>query len=50
MQSPRDAAGLLWRYLKDADREHFTTLLLDNKGRVIGAHTVTLHEAVSRLF
>ena len=37
-----DAAEILRRYLQHEDREHFVTLMLDAKNRVIGLHTVSI--------
>lgn len=37
-----DVAEILRRYLQHEDREHFVTLMLDAKNRVIGLHTVSI--------
>jgi len=37
-----DVAGILRRYLEHEDREHFVTLMLDVRNRVIGIHTVSI--------
>lgn len=37
-----DVAEILGRYLQHEDREHFVTLMLDAKNRVIGIHTVSI--------
>ena len=41
IRSSRDAREILAAYLADVDREHFVVLLLDQKNRVIGIHTVS---------
>ena len=40
IRSFADAGALLHAYLADVDREHFVVLMLDQKNRVIGIHTV----------
>ena len=42
LDGPIDAAGLLQRYLELEDREHFVTLMLDVKNKLIGIHTVSI--------
>lgn len=42
LDGPSDAAKILRRYLEHEDREHFVTLMLDAKNRVIGIHTVSI--------
>lgn len=42
LDSPTDAARVLCRYLENEDREHFVTLMLDVKNRIIGLHTVSI--------
>lgn len=42
LDGPNDAAKILRRYLEHEDREHFVTLMLDVKNRVIGIHTVSI--------
>ena len=42
LDHPWDAAQILCRYLENEDREHFVTLMLDVKNRVIGIHTVSI--------
>ena len=42
LDGPIDAAKILRRYLEHEDREHFVTLMLDVKNRVIGIHTVSI--------
>jgi DNA repair protein RadC len=37
-----NASTLLQTYLADVDREHFVVLLLNQKNRVIGIHTVSV--------
>src|SRR5262245_22953081 len=37
-----NASTLLQTYLADVDREHFVVLLLNQKNRVIGLHTVSI--------
>ena len=41
IRSSRDAREILAAYLADVDREHFVVLLLDQKNRIIGIHTVS---------
>ena len=41
IRSSRDARDILASYLAVVDREHFVVLLLDQKNRVIGIHTVS---------
>lgn len=41
MRSSRDVRDILSSYLADVDREHFVVLLLDQKNKVIGIHTVS---------
>ena len=41
IRSSRDARDLLTLYLGDTDREHFVVLLLDQKNKLIGIHTVS---------
>ncbi len=42
IRSAVDAATLLHTYLADVDREHFVVLMLDQKNKVIGIHTVSV--------
>jgi len=42
IRSAVDASTLLHTYLADVDREHFVVLLLDQKNKVIGIHTVSI--------
>ena len=42
IRSAVDAATLLHTYLADVDREHFVVLLLNQKNRVLGVHTVSV--------
>lgn len=42
LSGPDDAARILSRYLEHEDREHFVTMMLDSKNRVIGIHTVSI--------
>lgn len=42
LDGPLDAAQILCRYLENEDREHFVTLMLDVKNKVIGIHTVSI--------
>lgn len=37
-----DAIKILTQYLENMDREYFVVLMLDNKNRVIGLHTVSI--------
>ena len=41
IRSSRDARDVLATYLAGVDREHFVVLLLDQKNRIIGIHTVS---------
>jgi len=41
IRSAVDAATLLHTYLVDVDREHFVIVLLNQKNRIIGIHTVS---------
>ena len=41
-RSSVDASTLLHTYLADVDREHFVVLMLDQKNKVIGIHTVSI--------
>lgn len=49
LNGPDDAAKILCRYLEHEDREHFVTLMLDAKNRVIGIHTVSIGTLSSAL-
>lgn len=49
MNGPAEVAALLWRYLKDTDREHFAALLLDTKNQLIGVTTVSVGDLSSAL-
>jgi DNA repair protein RadC len=40
--SSQDAVAVVRQYLAGVDREHFIVLLLDNKHRIIGIHTVSV--------
>lgn len=42
LEGPEDVASILSHYLEDEDREHFVTLMLDSKNRVIGVHTASI--------
>src|ERR671938_1672831 len=42
MRNSACVARLLQEYLKDADREHFVVLFLDQKNRLTGMHTVSM--------
>jgi DNA repair protein RadC len=42
IRSSADASALLHTYLADVDREHFVVLMLDQKNKVIGIHTVSI--------
>ena len=42
IRSSADAGALVHAYLADVDREHFLVLLLDQKNKVIGIHTVSI--------
>ena len=42
IRSAVDASTLLHTYLADVDREHFVLLMLNQKNRVIGIHTVSM--------
>jgi len=42
IRSSAIASTILHSYLADVDREHFVVLLLDQKNRVIGIHTVSI--------
>lgn len=42
LDGPEDVAQVLCRYLEHEDREHFVSLLLDAKNRIIGIHTVSI--------
>jgi len=42
IRSSANASTLLQTYLADVDREHFVVLLLNQKNRVIGIHTVSV--------
>src|SRR5215475_247227 len=42
IRSSANASMLLQTYLADVDREHFVVLLLNQKNRVIGIHTVSV--------
>jgi DNA repair protein RadC len=42
IRSSANASRLLQTYLADVDREHFVVLLLNQKNRVIGIHTVSV--------
>lgn len=41
MRNSRDVRDILASYLADVDREHFVVLLLDQKNKIIGIHTVS---------
>lgn len=41
VRSSRDVMDVLRTYLGDTDREHFVALLLDQKNKIIGIHTVS---------
>ena len=42
VDGPSEAAQTIARYLEHEDREHFVTLMLDVKNRIIGIHTVSV--------
>lgn len=42
LDGPQSAAGILRRYLDGEDREHFVSMMLDAKNKVIGIHTVSI--------
>src|SRR5215475_2947841 len=42
IRSSADASTLLHTYLAGVDREHFVVLMLDQKNKVIGIHTVSI--------
>ena len=42
INSPADAYSLLRTYLDGSDREHFVTVLVDTKNKVIGINTVSV--------
>ena len=42
IRSSANASTILQTYLADVDREHFVVLLLNQKNRVIGIHTVSV--------
>ena len=42
IRSSADASTLLHTYLADVDREHFATILLNQKNRVVGVNTVSI--------
>ena len=42
IRSSANASTILQSYLADVDREHFVVLLLSQKNRVIGLHTVSV--------
>jgi DNA repair protein RadC len=42
IHSPQDAATVFSEFLKEADREHLVTLLLDSKNQVIGLNVVSV--------
>ena len=42
IRSSADASALLHTYLADVDREHFVTILINQKNRVLGVNTVSI--------
>lgn len=40
LEGPQDVAQIISHYLQHEDREHFVTMMLDVKNRIIGIHTV----------
>ena len=42
LEGPEDVAQIISHYLENEDREHFVTMMLDVKNRVIGIHTVSI--------
>ena len=42
LDGPVDAARILSSYLENEDREHFVSMMLDAKNKVIGIHTVSI--------
>ena len=41
VNSSKDARDVLTTYLGDTDREHFVVLMLDQKHKILGVHTVS---------
>lgn len=42
LEGPEDVAQIISHYLEHEDREHFVTMMLDVRNRVIGIHTVSI--------
>ena len=49
IRSSADASTLLHTYLADVDREHFVTILLNQKNRVIGVNTVSIGSLIASI-
>lgn len=49
IRSPQDVYNLLGPSLRDEKREHFIALLIDTKGGVLRAHTVSIGDLSSSL-
>jgi DNA repair protein RadC len=49
IRSSANARAILQTYLGDVDREHFVVLLLNQKNRVIGLHTVSVGSLTSSI-
>src|SRR6266403_747305 len=49
IRSSANASAILQTYLADVDREHFVVLLLNQKNRVIGVHTVSVGSLTSSI-
>src|SRR5438093_12703300 len=49
IRSSANASTLLHTYLADVDREHFAIILLNQKNRVIGIHTVSVGSLTSSI-
>jgi DNA repair protein RadC len=47
IRSSANASTILQSYLADVDREHFVVLLLNQKNRVLGLHTVSVGSLTS---
>lgn len=42
LEGPEDVAQIISHYLENEDREHFVSMMLDAKNKVIGIHTVSI--------
>ncbi len=49
IRSSANASAILQTYLADVDREHFVVLLLNQKNRVLGVHTVSVGSLTSSI-